>query len=74
MMMKICTCNPGTGGYCSVHLTGQQIYVPPHKPVTIQFPAPRGWECPKCSAVMGPSAIVCVNCDGKTKPQEKRRG
>lgn len=25
----------------------------------------QGWECPKCGAVMGPSAVVCVNCIGQ---------
>lgn len=24
----------------------------------------KGWECPKCGAVMSPSTSVCVNCRG----------
>ena len=24
----------------------------------------RGWECPKCGAVMSPTTSVCVNCRG----------
>lgn len=24
----------------------------------------RGWECPKCGAVMAPHMNVCVNCKG----------
>lgn len=24
----------------------------------------KGWECPKCKAVMSPSMSVCVNCTG----------
>ena len=26
----------------------------------------KGWECPKCGAVMSPTTSVCVNCRGKT--------
>lgn len=24
----------------------------------------KGWECPKCGAVMSPTTSVCVNCRG----------
>lgn len=24
----------------------------------------KGWECPKCGAVMSPTTEVCVNCRG----------
>lgn len=24
----------------------------------------KGWECPKCGAVMSPMTSVCVNCRG----------
>ena len=27
----------------------------------------RGWECPKCGAVMSPTTSVCVNCRGITE-------
>lgn len=27
----------------------------------------RGWECPKCGAVMSPTTSVCVNCRGFIK-------
>lgn len=27
----------------------------------------KGWECPKCGAVMSPTTSVCVNCRGITK-------
>jgi hypothetical protein len=27
----------------------------------------KGWECPKCGAVMSPTTKVCVNCRGKTQ-------
>ena len=26
----------------------------------------KGWECPKCGAVMSPTTSVCVNCRGVT--------
>lgn len=26
----------------------------------------KGWECPKCGAVMSPTTSVCVNCRGFT--------
>ena len=26
----------------------------------------RGWECPKCGAVMAPHMNVCVNCKGNS--------
>lgn len=25
---------------------------------------PKGWECPKCGAVMSPTTECCVNCKG----------
>ena len=27
----------------------------------------KGWECPKCGAVMSPTTSVCVNCRGFTE-------
>jgi hypothetical protein len=27
---------------------------------------PKGWECPKCGAVMAPHVDVCVNCRGNS--------
>ena len=24
----------------------------------------KGWECPKCGAVMSPTTSVCINCRG----------
>ncbi len=27
----------------------------------------KGWECPKCGAVMSPTTSVCVNCRGITE-------
>lgn len=27
----------------------------------------KGWECPKCGAVMSPTTSVCVNCRGCTE-------
>lgn len=24
----------------------------------------KGWECPKCGAVMSPTTSVCINCTG----------
>lgn len=24
----------------------------------------KGWECPKCGAIMSPTTSVCVNCRG----------
>lgn len=27
----------------------------------------KGWECPKCGAVMSPTTSVCVNCKGFTE-------
>jgi uncharacterized OB-fold protein len=24
----------------------------------------KGWECPKCGAVMSPTKSVCINCTG----------
>lgn len=27
----------------------------------------KGWECPKCGAVMSPTTSVCVNCTGITE-------
>ncbi len=27
----------------------------------------KGWECPKCGAVMSPTTGVCVNCRGGTQ-------
>lgn len=27
----------------------------------------KGWECPKCGAVMSPTTSVCVNCRGDSK-------
>ena len=26
----------------------------------------KGWECPKCGAVMSPSTMCCVNCRGNS--------
>jgi hypothetical protein len=31
----------------------------------------RGWECPKCGAVMAPSKECCVNCTGKKNEAPK---
>lgn len=31
---------------------------------------PRGWECPKCGAVMAPTKDACVNCTGTTITHE----
>lgn len=28
----------------------------------------KGWECPKCGAVMSPTTSVCVNCRGFDDP------
>ena len=30
----------------------------------------KGWECPKCDAVMAPHVDVCVNCKGNNKNQK----
>lgn len=30
-----------------------------------EIPASKGWECPKCEAVMAPLKDCCVNCVGK---------
>ena len=27
----------------------------------------KGWECPKCGAVMSPTTDCCVNCRGVTE-------
>lgn len=27
----------------------------------------KGWECPKCGAVMSPTTSLCVNCRGFTE-------
>ena len=41
----------------------------------------KGWECPKCGAVMSPTTSVCVNCRGRstievttasTEPRDRR--
>ena len=28
----------------------------------------KGWECPKCGAVMSPTTSCCVNCRGYGEP------
>ncbi len=27
----------------------------------------KGWQCPKCGAVMSPTTSVCVNCKGTSE-------
>jgi hypothetical protein len=24
----------------------------------------KGWECPRCEAIMSPSSSICINCKG----------
>lgn len=34
----------------------------------------KGWECPKCGAVMSPTTSVCVNCRGITEVSVNTNG
>jgi len=62
-----CTCN-GLGSWCVLH----GITYTPMPPQLIIQPLgdiavipPKGWECPKCEAIMAPHIPNCVNCVGK---------
>lgn len=35
-------------------------------PIQVTRPYPVGWECPKCGAVMSPTAAVCLYCGPKS--------